>query len=52
MITSDYEVKAGYGFYEFVDPEYIGRNKRVILIDKVCLSSSPKGADSAMFAVC
>lgn len=36
FITQDYEVKAGYGFYEFVDPEYIGRNKRVVLIDKVC----------------
>ena len=35
MITPDYQVKAGHGFYEFVDPDYIGRNKRVMLIDKV-----------------
>ena len=38
VITPDYQVKAGYGFYEFVVPEYIAKNKRVILIDKVCSS--------------
>ena len=38
IITPDYQVKSGYGFYEFVVPEYIAKNKRVILIDKVCSS--------------
>lgn len=37
-ITPDYQVRSGYGFYEFVVPEYIAKNKRVILIDKVCSS--------------
>lgn len=50
MITPDYQVKAGHDFYEFIDPEYIGRNKRVMLIDKVCPKlkehhTCPKGTE-------
>ena len=33
----DYYPKLGYGFYEFTKPEFISRDKQVILMDKVLL---------------
>ena len=30
-----FDVAAGYGFYEFVDPEYIDLGKRIMLLDEV-----------------
>ena len=33
--SKKYHPSLGYGFYEFTKPEYISRNKQVILMDKV-----------------
>ena len=34
-VKENYKVKAGYGFYEFVDPEFVEQDKRVMLMDGV-----------------
>ena len=31
----NYKVKSGFGFYEFVDPEFVEMDKRVMLMDVV-----------------
>ena len=38
----NYEVASGYGFYEFIDGEYIEPSKRIMLLDKVNATSKGK----------
>jgi hypothetical protein len=43
-----YHPSLGCGFYEFTKPEYISRNKQVILMDKVLAIHNNKGVYNAM----
>lgn len=38
-MLNNYKVKSGYGFYEFVDPEFVEQKKRVMLMDGVSKNS-------------
>lgn len=39
-----FDVTAGYGFYEFVDPEYIDLGKRIMLLDEVNAFTTKKAS--------